>query len=52
VKKDRVILRAGAGIVYDSGPEKEFRETENKLGALFDALKNISILEKANVFND
>jgi anthranilate synthase component 1 len=47
-----VILRAGAGIVYDSVPEKEYREVENKLGALFDALKQIPLLESRNVFND
>lgn len=47
-----VILRAGAGIVYDSVPEKEYREVENKLGVLFDALKQIPLLESRNVFTD
>ena len=34
----RMILQAGAGIVYDSVPEKEFQETEAKLGALARAI--------------
>jgi anthranilate synthase component 1 len=33
-KKDLLVLQAGAGIVYDSVPEKEFEETENKLKAM------------------
>jgi len=37
-KDDKVHAQAGAGIVFDSVPEKEFIETENKLGALFKAL--------------
>ena len=37
-KGDRMILQAGAGIVYDSVPQKEFEETEAKLGALARAL--------------
>lgn len=52
VKKNSVTLRAGAGIVYDSVPEKEFAEVGNKLGALFQAIKKIPLLEKRNVFND
>ena len=35
---DTVTLQAGAGIVYDSVPEKEYEETEAKLGALARAL--------------
>ncbi len=35
---ERMILQAGAGIVYDSVPEREFEETEAKLGALARAL--------------
>ncbi len=38
-------LRAGGGIVYDSTPEKEFIEVENKLGALFAAYRSIDALE-------
>ncbi|MEX1307356.1 MAG: chorismate-binding protein, partial [Eubacteriales bacterium] len=37
-KDNCVHAQAGAGIVYDSIPEKEFEETDNKLGALFKAL--------------
>lgn len=32
-------LRAGAGVVADSDPEREWEETEHKLGALLGALK-------------
>jgi anthranilate synthase component I len=35
---DVVTLQAGAGIVYDSVPEKEYEETQAKLGALTRAL--------------
>jgi anthranilate synthase component I len=52
VKRDRVIVRAGAGIVYDSDPEKEYGEVGNKLGAMFQAIQKISTLEKKNVFTD
>jgi len=31
---DRLVLQAGAGIVYDSVPEREYEETESKLRAL------------------
>ncbi|MBI5051583.1 anthranilate synthase component I [Candidatus Micrarchaeota archaeon] len=36
---DKAYIQAGAGIVYDSIPEKEFEETENKMGALISALE-------------
>ena len=39
VKDDRVYLQAGAGIVADSVPASEFQETENKVGALREALR-------------
>ncbi len=35
---DRLVVQAGAGIVYDSVPEREFEETQAKLGALGKAL--------------
>ncbi len=35
---DRLILQAGAGIVYDSTPEREFMETNEKLAALMRAV--------------
>ena len=37
-KGDRLVLQAGAGIVYDSVPEKEYEETQAKLGALAKAI--------------
>ncbi len=39
MKGDRVYLQAGAGLVADSEPEREFAETENKLRALAQALR-------------
>ena len=32
-------MRAGAGIVADSDPEKEYRETVNKSKAVFEAAR-------------
>ncbi|TET36844.1 MAG: anthranilate synthase component I [Planctomycetota bacterium] len=40
VEDDTVHLQAGAGIVADSDPAYEFTETENKLAALKEAVKN------------
>ncbi len=37
-KDDLLILQAGAGIVYDSVAEQEFRETQAKLNALISAI--------------
>jgi anthranilate synthase component I len=37
-KGDVLTLQAGAGIVYDSVPEREYEETEAKLGALARAI--------------
>ena len=51
IKKDEAIFRAGAGIVYDSIPEKEFAEVEGKLKALFKALERIKYMERYNVFD-
>jgi len=48
VKKGRAFVRAGAGIVFDSIPEKEFEETENKARA---CLKAIQLAEKAGEVN-
>lgn len=41
VKKDRVILQAGAGVVADSKNELEYLEVKNKLGALMASLKEL-----------
>jgi anthranilate synthase component 1 len=38
VEGDTVYLQAGAGIVADSDPQKEYQETENKIAALKVAL--------------
>ena len=38
VTKSKVYIQAGAGIVADSDPEKEYIETQNKAGALVEAL--------------
>ena len=35
---NKIYLQAGAGIVYDSEPEKEYEETQNKMMALLNAL--------------
>jgi len=42
-KNNKAYLQAGAGIVLDSIPEKEFVETENKMGAMINALKGGSL---------
>ena len=36
--KDRLSFQVGAGIVADSDPEKEYEETLNKAGAMFQAI--------------
>ncbi|MEQ9310419.1 MAG: anthranilate synthase component I [Balneolaceae bacterium] len=38
VTGNKVYIQAGAGIVADSDPQKEFEETQNKAGALVQAL--------------
>ena len=35
---DEVHIQAGAGIVYDSIPEREWKETEHKMSALYETL--------------
>jgi len=39
ISKDIMRFQAGAGIVYDSVPSNEFKETESKLGAMTAALQ-------------
>ena len=39
-KNGKVFVRSGAGIVYDSVPEKEYRECINKAQAVINALKS------------
>ncbi|MFN3966768.1 MAG: anthranilate synthase component I [Endomicrobiia bacterium] len=38
-KKNKAYVQAGAGIVADSNPEREFQETKNKAKALFSAIE-------------
>lgn len=40
IKDDKVHIQAGAGIVADSDPTKEFEETENKARALITAINS------------
>ena len=40
-KNDRVYFQVGAGIVYDSTPEREYKETVNKARAMILAYKNL-----------
>jgi anthranilate synthase component 1 len=46
VNDGNIRLQAGAGIVADSDPKREFEETGQKLGALVDALKRCSFQSK------
>ena len=39
VKNNKFYVQAGAGIVADSKPEKEYQETVNKAKALINAIK-------------
>ena len=39
LKDGSAYAQAGSGIVADSAPEAEFMETENKLGAVLQALE-------------
>jgi len=40
--RDRVTVRAGAGVVADSDPASEFDETEQKMRGVLDALERIT----------
>jgi aminodeoxychorismate synthase component I len=42
IQRSRVWLHVGAGIVADSQPEREYRETLDKAGALFKALQMVA----------
>ncbi len=39
LQNDRLTVQAGAGIVFDSDPEKEYEETVNKAQAVFKAIE-------------
>ncbi|NLM11059.1 MAG: anthranilate synthase component I [Clostridiaceae bacterium] len=45
-KNDRVYIQAGGGIVADSIPEKEFKESENKAKAVIEAIIKASEVEQ------
>jgi anthranilate synthase component 1 len=44
IKPDSITLQAGAGVVADSIPEREYLEVKNKLGALLATLKEMERL--------
>ena len=39
IKNNKLYIQAGAGIVADSNPEKEYQETVNKAKAIIEAAK-------------
>jgi len=41
-RRQKAYVQAGAGIVYDSVPEREYQETENKMRALLKALEVVA----------
>lgn len=43
-KNNKAYIQAGAGIVHDSVPEKEFRETQNKAKAIINAIEEATAL--------
>ena len=44
IKGEKAYVQAGAGIVYDSIPEKEYQECETKAKAMIKAIKEASRL--------
>jgi anthranilate synthase component 1 len=44
--EDRITVRAGAGIVADSDPGREYEETEHKMAGVLDALERIEVAER------
>ncbi|ADD67944.1 Anthranilate synthase [Denitrovibrio acetiphilus DSM 12809] len=51
VTETETVFRSGGGVIYDSDPQTEYKETKNKLGALFSAYKNIGVTEGRDVSN-
>ena len=43
LEKNRGFIQSGAGIVYDSEPQREFAETQEKAGAMLQALREASL---------
>lgn len=50
VEHDKVVIRAGAGIVYDSNPEREYEECRWKAKTIVDALSHLTS-QPANASN-
>ncbi|SIR80962.1 anthranilate synthase component I [Natronorubrum daqingense] len=50
--RDRITVRAGAGLVADSDPEAEYVETEKKMGGVLAALENIEERSSDSVGTD
>ncbi|HAD47981.1 MAG TPA: hypothetical protein DCF92_04005, partial [Idiomarina sp.] len=47
VKNNQAIVQAGAGVVYDSDPDAEVAETENKAKAVILAIQQTQTAEVA-----
>ena len=45
-------VQAGAGIVYDSVPAREYEETLNKARALLKAIEQAEAMEMTHAFTD
>jgi anthranilate synthase component 1 len=45
-KENKVYVQAGAGIVADSIPEKEYEESEHKAKAIIEAIMKASEVEE------
>ena len=41
ILKNKLSIQVGAGIVYDSSPEREYEETINKAAAMFKAIEGV-----------
>jgi anthranilate synthase component 1 len=41
IAKNKLSIQVGAGIVYDSSPEREYEETINKAAAMFKAIEGV-----------
>ncbi|MBW2345611.1 MAG: chorismate-binding protein, partial [Deltaproteobacteria bacterium] len=39
IVENKLSIQVGAGIVYDSSPEKEYQETLKKAAAMFNAIE-------------
>ena len=52
IENNQLTIQSGAGIVYDSKPEDEYKETINKATALFNALSQLYKGETLYDFNN